>query len=284
MNEMTRRKLVLACCAAMALATSACGDDSGSVNGSKCGDQVCTETQKCVDNVCKDLCGTEVCAEDKICDDATQTCIDKTVDPCSLCTETQKCVDKVCKDLCGTEVCAEDKICDEVTHTCIDNTVDPCKTVNCLANQTCMNARCYDDECLITDENGNVSEKTCGEGQECSKGQCIDSLCKTLKEPCADGWQCIKGICEETASLNHHCNEGQSCRGGKCVDNECLDMTCNDNKVCSKGNCLYPACVDKEACATGKTCNQEGAFHACPRWQHRNGTHWRRLRAYHASA
>ena len=159
MNEISRRRLALACCAAIALVASACGDDSGS-SSPKCGDQVCTELQKCIDDVCKDLCGTEVCAEDKVCDEATQTCIDKTVDPCSLCTETQKCVDKVCKDLCGTEVCAEDKICDEVTHTCIDKTVDPCKTVNCLANQTCMNARCYDDGCLITDENGNVSRRT----------------------------------------------------------------------------------------------------------------------------
>ncbi|MBQ9396477.1 MAG: hypothetical protein IJU23_13315 [Proteobacteria bacterium] len=257
MNDILRRRLALACCAAMALAVSSCGDDSGS-SSQKCGDQVCTELQKCVDDVCKDLCGTEVCADDKVCDDATQTCIDKPVDPCSLCTETQKCVDKVCKDLCGTEVCADDKVCDEATQTCIDKVVDPCTTVNCLANQTCMNARCYDDGCLITGEDGSISEKTCDEGQECSKGQCIDSLCKTLKEPCADGWQCIKGICEETACLTQHCGEGQSCRGGKCLDNECLDMTCNDDKVCSKGNCLYPACVDKEACATGKTCNEEG--------------------------
>ncbi|MBQ9394118.1 MAG: hypothetical protein IJU23_01200 [Proteobacteria bacterium] len=257
MNEVTRRRLALACCAAMALAVSSCGDDSGS-SSQKCGDQVCTELQKCVDDVCKDLCGTEVCAEDKVCDEATQTCIDKPVDPCSLCTETQQCVDKVCKDLCGTEVCGEDKVCDEATQTCIDKVVDPCATVNCLANQTCMNGRCYDDGCLITGEDGSVSEMTCDEGQECSKGACIDSLCKTLKEPCADGWQCIKGICEETACLTQHCNEGQSCRGGNCIDNECLDVTCNDGKVCSKGNCLYPKCIDKEACATGKTCNEEG--------------------------
>ena len=325
MNESLRRRLALACCAAMAMAASACsGDSAGSsviemcgdrvcletevckdnacvpnvdpcslctenqdcVNGTckdkvvdpcekctanqKCVDKVCTDlcgpaicgsTQKCVDEECVNLCGGELCTEEQICDKTTQKCIPKPVDvdPCSLCSPDEICVDKQCKlaDPCANKTCPDNWRCDPTKNgVCVE--IDPCETSVCLTAQSCLNGRCYDDECLVTDGDGSVSEKTCDEGQECSKGTCIDSLCKTLAEPCADGWQCIKGICEETACINYHCEEGRSCRGGKCVDNECLDMTCDDGKVCSKGNCIYSACLDKEACTVGKTCNEEG--------------------------
>ncbi|MBQ9396657.1 MAG: hypothetical protein IJU23_14225 [Proteobacteria bacterium] len=325
MNDSLRRRLALACCAAIAMAATACsGDSAGTSVVEMCGDTVCLENEVCKDNACVpnvDPCS--LCTENQDC--VNGTCKDKVADPCEKCTANQKCVDKVCTDLCGTaicgsnqacvneecvklcgeELCTEDQICDKnvqkcipkpvdvdpctlcspdeicvdkqckpadpcANKTCPDNwrcdptkngacvEIDPCETAACPTAQTCLNGRCYDDGCLIADDNGNVAEKTCDEGQECSKGQCIDSLCKTLPEPCADGWQCIKGICEETACINYHCEEGRSCRGGKCVDNECLDMTCSDDKVCSKGNCIYPACLDKPACTTGKTCNEEG--------------------------
>ncbi|MBQ9396626.1 MAG: hypothetical protein IJU23_14065 [Proteobacteria bacterium] len=287
MNENLRRRLALACCAAMALAASACsGDSAGSSVVEMCGDTVCLDTEICEEGVCKPKDPCSLCTETQDC--VNGTCKDKEVDPCSLCTANQKCVDKVCTDLCGAAICGSTQKCINqqcvnlcngepceqpdpcANKTCPDNwrcdpnkngacvEIDPCETATCLTAQTCLNGRCYDDECLDTDGDGNVLEKRCEEGQECSKGKCIDSLCKTLKEPCADGWQCIKGICEETACINYHCEDGRSCRGEKCVDNECLDMRCDDDKVCSKGNCLYPACLDKAACTTGKTCNAEG--------------------------
>ena len=54
MNEISRRRLALACCAAMAFAVSACGDDgAGTANDARktCGNEVCTESQDCIDSV-----------------------------------------------------------------------------------------------------------------------------------------------------------------------------------------------------------------------------------------
>ncbi|MBR4984437.1 MAG: hypothetical protein IKY83_01685, partial [Proteobacteria bacterium] len=243
MSESSKRKLALACCAAISLAFAACDDDSGSSNqqnGIKCGDNVCTETQECVEGVCKDKTAE---------------------DPCAKCTDGQKCVNQVCKDLCGSEVCTDAQICDTESHTCIDKEAaeDPCRKIVCGAAQTCIKAHCIDDACL---EDG--VEKSCGEGKVCSKGECIDDGCEG--KTCNDGWQCIKGICEETACIDKFCAEGKSCKAGACVDNECLDKSCDAGTVCAKGSCIFEACVDKDPCTAGKSCNASGVceFIAAP--------------------
>ena len=70
MNEILRRMCVLACCAAMAFAVSACGDDPGAENDARknCGNEVCTESQDCVDDRCVDKAKPdELCEDDKEC-------------------------------------------------------------------------------------------------------------------------------------------------------------------------------------------------------------------------
>ncbi|MBQ4359270.1 MAG: hypothetical protein II767_03355 [Proteobacteria bacterium] len=230
-----------------------------------CGSEVCTDSQKCVDQVCKNLCGSEVCADDKICDKASQTCVDKPddYDPCSECTDTEECINQVCKpkDPCANKTCPDNTRCDrDKGGECVE--IDPCETVTCGEAQTCIKAKCYDDACL---ENG--VEKDCGEGQVCSKGECVKSGCAGMT--CDEGWQCVtgacdsdgkcNGVCVETACLEMFCDEGRSCKGGTCVDNECLDVTCDEGKICSKGDCTYEICLDKDPCASGKFCNAEGA-------------------------
>ncbi|MBQ9242647.1 MAG: hypothetical protein IJ165_05405, partial [Proteobacteria bacterium] len=57
MNEISKRKLALACCAALSFAVTSCGDDgAGTASDSRkqCGDEVCTLEQDCVDNHCVD--------------------------------------------------------------------------------------------------------------------------------------------------------------------------------------------------------------------------------------
>ena len=307
MSENTKRRLAFACCAAMAFAFTACGDDGDSVGktgdqGVKCGDKVCTETQECVDGTCKEKgagpedpcakcgenqtcedgvckdkpedpcakCGADqtcedgvckdkpiedpcpVCTDGKICDPSTKTCIDPPEDPCSLCTDKQECINLVCVDIdpCANKTCPDNTRCDrEKDGACVD--IDPCEGVTCGDAQTCIKARCIDDACI---ENG--AERNCGDGKTCSKGECVDDGCQN--KTCDEGWQCIKGLCEETACIDYFCDEGRTCKGGACVDNECLDMACDEGKVCSKGNCLFPACLDKEACPTGKACDEDG--------------------------
>ncbi|MBQ1925140.1 MAG: hypothetical protein II180_03360 [Proteobacteria bacterium] len=226
-----------------------------------CGSQVCSDSQKCVDSVCKNLCGSDVCADDKICDKASQTCIDKPddYDPCDECTDNQECINDVCvdKDPCANKVCEDGQRCD--AGACVD--IDPCESVTCGDAQTCIKAKCYDDACL---ENG--VEKDCGEGQVFSKGACVKSGCADMT--CDEGWQCVTsacdesgkctGVCVETVCIDYFCEDGRTCKGGKCVDNECLDMTCNDDMICSKGKCTYEVCLEKDPCVTGKSCNAEG--------------------------
>ena len=110
MNENLRRRLALACCAAMALAASACsGDSAGSSVVEMCGDTVCLDTEICEEGVCKPKDPCSLCTETQDC--VNGTCKDKEVDPCSLCTANQKCVDKVCTDLCGAAICGSTQKC-----------------------------------------------------------------------------------------------------------------------------------------------------------------------------
>ncbi|MBQ4358990.1 MAG: hypothetical protein II767_01905, partial [Proteobacteria bacterium] len=102
MSENSKRKLAFACCAAMALAFAGCGDDgAGTANDSRktCGDEVCTESQTCVDNHCVENEPADPCAKctsEQTCEDGV--CKDKVEDPCAKCTSDQTCEDGVCKD------------------------------------------------------------------------------------------------------------------------------------------------------------------------------------------
>ncbi|MBQ4359226.1 MAG: hypothetical protein II767_03135, partial [Proteobacteria bacterium] len=269
----SRQLSILTFCAVAALGINmaACGDDpSTAVVKAKIGETcsadnpcdaglVCGDEGKCVEAapvVDKAKLG-EDCSAEKACEDGLE------------CGSEGKCVEKSApvdeKAKLG-EDCSADKACDAGLECgsegkCVEKVVDPgpgpkedpCEGVNCPDGKQCLNARCYDPECIDGDH-----EKACDNGQMCSKGECIDDGCQD--KTCGDGEVCSKGVCEDALCLEKAivCNTGSTCVKGACIDNECLGETCDAGLTCSKGVCMYPACVGKEACATGKSCNEAG--------------------------
>ena len=208
----------------------ACGDESGQ-SGQKPaagGDIVCGETT---------------------CDSATQeckdgACVDKTAEPgnpCDKCGENQTCENGECKDKTDDP----------------EDPADPCSSINCDTGKACLvlngAANCYDEGCIDGD-----GLKACGDGQTCSKGECIDDGCKD--KTCNDGESCVAGICIETACIDKQCAEGTSCKGGECIENACLAVSCESGEVCVDGDCILEACKGVE-CPSGKTCTADGSCH-----------------------
>ncbi|MBQ4358991.1 MAG: hypothetical protein II767_01910 [Proteobacteria bacterium] len=276
MSENSKRKLAFACCAAMALAFAGCGDDgAGTANDSRktCGDEVCTESQICVDNHCVEnepedpcsKCGADQTCEDGVCKDkpvddpcskcsSDQTCEDgvckdKPVeDPCAKCSSDQKCEDGVCKDLCGGEVCTGSQVCNLDTQKC-EEPVDPCAA--CTDKQECVNLECVDiDPC---------ANKTCPDNQRCDRnqdGKCVDiDPCEGIT--CGDAQTCIKARCIDDACIENgaekSCGENKVCAKGECVDDGCQNKTCDEGWQCIKGICEETACIDY-FCDEGRSC------------------------------
>ncbi|MBQ9243652.1 MAG: hypothetical protein IJ165_10615 [Proteobacteria bacterium] len=281
MSENCKRRLALACCAAMALGFASCSDDGAGSAGSKpqkCGDQVCTDTQKCVDNVCKALCGTDVCKDDQTCeegvckdkpedpcakcDSATQICEDGVCkakpadDPCAKCTDKQVCEEGVCvdkpEDPC--DKCTSGQVCDPDTKECVDIVEDPC--LKCSDDEECVNF-----ECVKKDPCAN---KTCPDGYRCDRekeGECVEiDPCETVV--CLAEQTCVKARCVDDACLDNgvemSCDPGQVCSKGECVDDGCVKsdgtpVLCDEGWECIKGICEETVCLDK-FCEDGRSC------------------------------
>ncbi|MBQ9243520.1 MAG: hypothetical protein IJ165_09940 [Proteobacteria bacterium] len=163
-----------------------------------------------------------------------------------------------CEPVAATcpETCPEGEACDEASGECKPVTVnDPCAKINCDTGKSCLAVSgigaCIDDACI---ENGAV--KSCGDGQICAGGECVDDGCQD--KTCAAEETCVAGICLETACIGKTCDEGESCKGGKCIENICLDMTCTDGTVCASGKCVLEACVGVD-CKQGKICQPDGS-------------------------
>ncbi|MBQ8038111.1 MAG: hypothetical protein IJ268_14070 [Proteobacteria bacterium] len=270
---MKKRQLsVMAFCAVAALGVGlyACDDDAGSDSARKA-----KEGQSCASMDCES--GLE-CSADKICIDPSKVSEDKAQlgDDCGAdkacadgleCGAEGKCVEKSgpadekakLGEDCGAEkACADGLECGSEGK-CVEKNVgpgpkeDPCEGVNCPDGRMCLNAKCYDPECIV-----DGAEMACDSGKMCSKGECVDDGCQD--KVCNDGEVCSHGVCEDALCLEKAvvCSTGSTCVKGACIDNECLGETCDAGLTCSKGACMYPACVGKEACAPGKSCNEAG--------------------------
>ena len=276
MSEISKRRLALACCAALAFAVAACDDDGGSNSrhqDNACGDAVCTDQQECIDNVCKDKTGDDPCAKclpDQTCEDGV--CKDKTgEDPCAKCTEGQKCVDKVCTDLCGGAICGSNyacvdeeclklcggvlckdgQICDKSSQTCIDKPTDGDPCALCSDSEECV-----DGECKPLDPCAN---KTCPDNWRCDSsknGACVEidpcaSVVCLAEQTCVAA-HCIDNACLE-GGVEKDCGEGQVCSKGACVDDGCEGKTCDDGWQCIKGICEETVCIGY-FCEEGRSC------------------------------
>ena len=145
--------------ALMCMALSACDDDSKSpdITGQSC-DPACSDTQECIEGVCKDKpdqglkCGDAFCKDNQECDEATNTCKDKG-NPDEV-----KCGDVVCKD---------DEECDVQSYTC-------------------------------KPKGGGDDTPKCGGIVCTEKQKCVDDVCKDLcgSDVCADGEKFVNDTCQ----------------------------------------------------------------------------------------
>ncbi|MBQ8036381.1 MAG: hypothetical protein IJ268_05250, partial [Proteobacteria bacterium] len=236
----SRQQSLLALCAVASLGVGmiSCGDEVSGVRG-KLNDS-CSDAKPCGAGL--------VCGDDGKCVEETQEPVQ--TDPAKAgeaCSEEIKCAE-------GLECGVEGKCVEKNVDPGPGPKEDPCEGVNCPDGKQCLNARCYDPECIVDGE-----EKTCEGGQMCSKGDCVDDGCQD--KTCDEGEVCRQGVCEDALCLEKAivCTDGATCVKGSCVDNECLGQTCEGGLVCSKGDCVYPACVGKEKCDPGKVCNESGA-------------------------
>ncbi|MBQ8038110.1 MAG: hypothetical protein IJ268_14065, partial [Proteobacteria bacterium] len=268
----SRQLSIMALCAvaALGISMSSCGDESaqavkGKINDSCGADKpcehglVCSDEGKCIEAQVTDEKARlgEDCGAEKACEDGLECgsegkCVEKSAPADEKAKLGEDCgAEKACAD--GLECGSEGK--------CVEKTVDPgpgpkedpCEGVNCPDGKLCLNAQCFDPECIV-----DGAEKACDSGKMCSKGECVDDGCQD--KTCGEGEVCAKGFCEDALCLEKSivCNDGSTCVKGACVENECLEQTCDAGLTCSKGACVYPACVGKAACDPGKTCNEAG--------------------------
>ena len=303
MKESSKRRLAFACCATMALAFSACSNDSDVTEATdacaKCtADQTC-ENGTCVDKPVEDPCAK--CTADQTCENGTcvdkpvedpcakctadqtcenGTCVDNpVVDPCDACTDGQKCVEGVCQDLCGGELCTGNKICNLDTQKC-EEPVDPCAA--CTETQECINLECVDiDPCAKKtcedgfrcdrDKGGECVEidpcetVNCPADQTCIKARCIDDACieDGAEKDCGEGKTCSKGACVDDGCQDKTCDEGWQCIKGICEETACLEMFCDEGRSCKGGTCVDNECLDM-TCDEGMICSKGNCtYEAC---------------------
>ena len=157
MTRLERRGLYVAFAIAL-LATAGCGSENN--NGQED----------------ENLCGDTACAEGQVCDEATQTCKPKPVDPPGpTCSNGLNDCSGVCKDLtsdvnnCGRcgNVCGENQNC--FNSECVDETSETCSEGLEACDDACVDLKSDHDHC------GGCDIK-CGDNQTCHNGSCDDEV------------------------------------------------------------------------------------------------------------
>ena len=222
-----------------------CNYDTHQCEDIKCGEAVCSDTEKCVNNVCKPLCGETVC-------DDSQKCVEDVCKPlCGdiVCEASQRCSDDVCKPLCGDNVC-------EDSQKCIDDACKPlCGEIVCQDDQ-----RCVDDIC----------KPLCGE-EVCQDDQrCVNDTCKSLcgEVICLDSQQCVDNICKDLCG-NQVCADNQICdhETSQCITPADPCDPCTQGKLKDVYECIDHACVPSLACSPTQSCPDnfrcDSTIHKC---------------------
>ena len=238
-----------------------------------CTVEKCPDGQMCVDGACQPetACEGEHCGNNGNGNEGQQT---KACDP--VCTGDALCVDGEC--LCAGVECATGlqcvkgqclcgtASCDLTTHVCDNNVCQLlqqslCDDVICNAGESCVEStgHCVETACIV-----NGEEKTCGDGEYCTKGKCVSELCRNID---CGSEECVvsngKAVC---ACGGEVCGDEASCVEGKC-QNPCDGVSCENGEVCVNGAC---SCDGK-----GKTCDiaegevcKNGECDDCAHYEH----------------
>ena len=216
-----------------------------------------------------DLCKDANCPADKICNPATGKCQDP--NGCfkpSDCPETQYCSDDgECIDLDEIE-CINNADCNVsineecVSYKCVVTETVECRNhADCGDNRHCDHNHCEDDvetpippECEDTDQpfcevgkkvvcvDGKIQRITCGFGQECRDGNCIDKICTAGEKACKNGQL---AVCQSDHSWElSYCDAGTYCFEGDCIERgnapeivSCTPLAITGTNTCDrKGN------------------------------------------------
>lgn len=227
-----------------------------------CGEIVCDDGQRCVDEEC--ICDGQSCAG--CCDD--RSCIlgneaeacGSGGQPCEACTGTAECVGGVCEgcdaETCGAGCCSG--------NSCHEATIDTCG----LEGHRCMAC-----ERLVSDGCSETGECACGDGPECVSGQrCLDGVCQCDAESCPAG--CCSGEACLSSTTASECGiGGDACAPCDAVtadtcntDGECRCGTrrpCVEGQRCQSGLCICDAGSCSEGCCLDNNCVTPPVIAAC---------------------
>jgi hypothetical protein len=170
------------------------------------------------------------------------------IDENAICPTGQTCLDGVCvQQFCGTERPAPEG------YTCTAAGVvqkDTCGGATCGNGDLCQYGHCV-DPCPTTTINGKAVSSVCATGTTCGGGACIAGGC--YEAGCGSGLLCLEGTCQADPCANKLCPSGTFCRQGDCVQ-ACTFVTCYVGEKCGiDGFCEADPCSGK-ACLAGQKC------------------------------
>lgn len=265
-----------------------CTDD-GTCQADPCANISCTGGEFCYQGACVSVCAYvscnsgEVCANgacvvdacDQITCQSGQRCSagQCVPDPCAsgTCAFQRKCVQGTCRpDPCVRVKCPGNKmVCDisrlQGTPQCVLPT--PCRVDSqcsgdliceagicsppvcyhpnqpCSSGEVCLRGRCQANPC---------AGKTCGAGQFCRDGRCID-VCAGVS--CPAGQTCLDGRCQSDSCSAATCNSGETCIKGLCEKNLCVtSQSCKYNRICVDNTCLQDPCLFMQCPVSTQRC------------------------------
>ncbi len=213
-----------------------------------CADDVCTETEFCLNDKCQSLNCSISESKDKNCTTDLKYFCDPENNQWTKCADNKQCSLGECKSLDELE-CEKD--CVDDTTQCVQGSKVPCGENKLCSNNKCIDGCTTPNTCLsdsfVCDDDA-VAVK-CDEHEKCIKGYCVQTIeegtpCETEKECTSDG----SLLCVENsdASLTwKKCADYESCNNGKCETR--IWETCQSDADC-KGNyeCLKYVMFGKE--------------------------------------
>ena len=131
---------------------------------------------------------------------------------------------------------------------------DPSNCAGCcdLVSGRCLSYSQQEAESVCGEEGGFCSP--CGASERCSRGECVEDLCRNTCEGCCDGEVCIldpQAGCGLGGAACQECGDGR-CSDGICVSaqcsEQCRDGCCDDDGSCESGNRNDSCGTDGNSC------------------------------------
>jgi hypothetical protein len=258
----------------------------------------CTSAKACLDSVpvchapsagCGQLehcCGFTVsdvsCQEGRCCMGDGEFCTDD-AECCTSCDTTTNTCGGAAPCANVGQPCSEDGAC--CSNNCLDDVcVEKCRAPNesCTDPGQCCSEICTGGVCRCgsTGDSCAFPEQCCNGQCNPQTGQCEDTVCGVVGEPCVVGccsWLSCNNMSDQCCTNNlQGCGSDEECCGGRCLNQACcadFGTPCNDSGECCRGACSSNgACVcvpeggscdiDNDCCA-GRICRDNLCVEDC---------------------